>query len=336
MKPLVSILIPAYNAERTISQTLESAIAQTWPHKEIIVVNDGSTDRTLDVAQRYGSKVKVVSIDHQGGQVARNHAYSLSEGDFIQWLDADDLLGPEKIEKQLASLTGDCSERVLLSSSWASFYHRTAKAKFLPSSLWQDLSPTEWFLRQMGENLAMLPASWLTSRKLADAAGPWDTRLHVHQDCEYFARVLLASEGTRFISEAKVFYRIGGSKRVSFIGKSEEKKQSLLLTTKLQIEYLRSLEESERVRKVCLRYLQNVYYMFIHLKRPDLAEELQELARGFRGRLEEPSLIRKYAWIRPIFGEEVAQWAQSTLPTLKHASIMGFDKAMFLLRGDQE
>jgi len=62
MKPLVSILIPAYNAENWIGYTLQSAVAQTWPNKEIIVVNDGSTDRTLEIAQRFASKnVKVVS-----------------------------------------------------------------------------------------------------------------------------------------------------------------------------------------------------------------------------------------------------------------------------------
>ena len=85
MKPLVSILIPAYNAEEWIADTLQSAIAQTWQRKEIIVVDDGSTDRTAEVARRFASKgVKVVSTTNQGLSAAVNHAYRLCQGDYIQ------------------------------------------------------------------------------------------------------------------------------------------------------------------------------------------------------------------------------------------------------------
>src|SRR4029078_12423266 len=93
MKSLVSILIPAYNSEEWIADSLESALAQSWPNKEIIVVDDGSTDRTLDVVTRFDSKlVKVATQPNQGAAAARNKAFSLSNGDYIQWLDADDLL----------------------------------------------------------------------------------------------------------------------------------------------------------------------------------------------------------------------------------------------------
>ncbi len=133
---------------------------------------------------------------------------SSAKGDYIQWLDADDLLAPDKIERQLAALREVDSRRILLSSSWAYFNYRTHRARFVPTSLWQDLSPVEWLLRKMGENLHMQTATWLTSRELAEAAGPWDTRLLSDDDGEYFCRVLLASEGTRFVPEARVFYRI--------------------------------------------------------------------------------------------------------------------------------
>src|SRR5437588_1977285 len=98
MSDLVSILIPAYNAERWIRQSILSAINQTWDRKEIIVVDDGSTDLTLSVAKSLESKsVKVVTQINAGACKARNKALSLAQGDFIQWLDADDLLHPEKI-----------------------------------------------------------------------------------------------------------------------------------------------------------------------------------------------------------------------------------------------
>jgi len=112
MKQLVSILIPAYNAEAWIADTIRSAIAQTWPRKEIIVVDDGSTDQTLAVARRFASKEIAVIVEgnsryhpkNQGASAARNHALSLSQGDYIQWLDADDLLSPDKIASQIGGI----------------------------------------------------------------------------------------------------------------------------------------------------------------------------------------------------------------------------------------
>src|ERR1017187_5622192 len=152
MKPLVSILVSAYNAEEWISYTLQSAVAQTWPRKEIIVVDDGSTDGTAEVARRFASKeVTVISTENHGLSAGQNHAYAQSQGDYIQFLDADDLLAPDKIERQLASLQESDSRRILLSSPWAPFYYRTRHARFVPNSVWQDLSPVEWLLRKMGE-----------------------------------------------------------------------------------------------------------------------------------------------------------------------------------------
>src|SRR5882724_8402782 len=225
MKPLVSILVPAYNAEKLLAYTLQSAIDQTWQRKEIIVVDDGSTDRTVEVARRFASKeVTVVSTANQGLSAAVNHAYKLSQGDYIQELDADDLMAPDKIERQLAALRETDSKRILLSSPWAHFYYRTSAAQFTRNSLWQDLSPVEWLLRKMGENLHMQNATWLVSREIAEAAGPWDTSLQYDQDGEYFARALLASEGTRFLPEGRVFYRVNDGIRISYIGKSKKKK----------------------------------------------------------------------------------------------------------------
>ena len=142
MKPLVSILIPAYNAEDTIGYTIQSAVAQTWQRKEIIVVDDGSSDRTAEVARRFASKgVTVVSKDNQGLSAAVNFAFRLSCGDYIQELDADDILASDKIERQLATLKEGESRQILLSSQWAPFYYRTRHARFVCNSLCQDLSP---------------------------------------------------------------------------------------------------------------------------------------------------------------------------------------------------
>jgi glycosyltransferase involved in cell wall biosynthesis len=98
--PLVSILIPAYNAEPWIAETIGSALAQTWSNKEIIVVDDGSSDQTLRIAKLFAGKtVSVVTQVNQGAAAARNRAYSLCQGDYIQWLDADDLLDRDKVSQ---------------------------------------------------------------------------------------------------------------------------------------------------------------------------------------------------------------------------------------------
>src|SRR5438876_7489334 len=102
MEPLVSILIPAYNAERWIAETIQSALAQTWSKKEIIIVDDGSRDQTLAVAQQFTSRnVLVVTQENQGAAAARNRALEPCQGEYIQWLDADDLLAPDKIARQM-------------------------------------------------------------------------------------------------------------------------------------------------------------------------------------------------------------------------------------------
>jgi glycosyltransferase involved in cell wall biosynthesis len=329
MKLLVSILIPAYNAERWVGDAVESAVAQTWPRKEIIVVNDGSTDGTAAVVSRFASKgVVLISTENRGLCATQNEAYRACKGDYIQWLDSDDALAPDKIERQLAALRQGDGPRVLLSSPWAPFYYRTRGARFVRNSLWEDLAPVEWLLRKMSEGIHMQNATWLVSRELTEAAGRWDTRLNYDQDGEYFTRVLLASQGTRFVPETGIFYRATGPGSISVIGKSDKKKDSLVLSMKLHMQYLRSLEESDRTRKACLRYMQ-IWFEHIYPERPDLVSELQALAAELGGRLEPPQLRWKYAWMPPIFGWRAAKWAQRRLPQLKASCIRRWDKTMY-------
>jgi hypothetical protein len=182
----------------------------------------------------------------------------------------------------------------------------------------------------MGENLFMASSSWLVSRELVEAAGPWNTDLHYDQDGEYVVRVVLASVGTRFVPGTGAYYRVSGTGRVSYIGNSDKKKDSLFLSMKLQIQYLRAHEESERVRKACLTFLQDSYPIF-YPERPDLVAELQNLAAQLHGQLEEPRIRWKYAWMKPVFGRKVAIWAQTALPQLKVLCIRYCDKAIYRL-----
>jgi glycosyltransferase involved in cell wall biosynthesis len=331
VKPLVSILIPAYNAAPWIADTIQSALGQTWPNKEIIVVDDGSTDDTLSIARQSASKsVLVVAQENLGASAARNKAIALSEGDYIQWLDADDLLSQDKITRQMEAVEKCQSKRTLLSSGWGYFRYRPSKARFVPTRLWRDLSPVEWLVRKMSHNLHMMNATWLVSRELTEAAGPWDTRLSLDDDGEYFCRVLLASTGTQFITDARSYYRMSGFNSLSKVDRSNKKLESLWLSMQLHIDYLRSLENSERTRSACVTYLQNWLKCF-YPDRLDIVEQAEKMAASLGGRLAFPRLRWKYDWIRPIFGYELAKRTQLLLPGIKCAIASSWDKALFCL-----
>ena len=331
MRPLVSILVPAYNAQEWLAETLRSALEQTWERTEVIVVDDGSKDQTLSVARSFGSsKVLVVTQENQGAAAARNKCFSLCQGDYIQWLDADDLLGGDKISLQIESLNRGLSGRTLLSSEWAPFFYRHSRARFLPTALWCDLPPAEWLLRKMERNLHMQTATWLTSRELAVAAGPWNTLLLGDDDGEYFCRVLLASDGVRFVPGSKVYYRQPGSASLSYIGRSEAKMVAQWRSMLSHIGYLQSLEDSERVRRACVTYIQN-WLLSFYPERRDLLNEAEKMARSLGGQLKTPHLSWKYWWLQRLFGWDVAKRASIVLPAAKWAAVRSFDRTMFWL-----
>ncbi len=101
MSDLVSILIPCYNAERWIAQSIESALAQTYGSIEVIVVDDGSTDRSLDIIRGFGDRIRWETGPNRGGNWARNRLLDLARGEWVQFLDADDYLLPDKVEPQM-------------------------------------------------------------------------------------------------------------------------------------------------------------------------------------------------------------------------------------------
>jgi len=205
--PLVSILVPAYNAAPWITATLDSALAQTHRPIEIIVVDDGSTDATLAIARGFEARgVRVVSQSNAGASAARNHALLIAHGDYIQFLDADDLLAPDKIAVQVARLV-DAPSLSLASGRWGRFTTDPLQAQFDPAPNHRDLSGVE-FLQLFFEHEAMMqPGAWLTPRDLLNAAGPWDESLSLNDDGEYFARVMLLASGIRYCAAAHVYYR---------------------------------------------------------------------------------------------------------------------------------
>jgi len=335
MKPLVSILIPAYNAEKWILGCLRCATQQTWPNKEIIVVDDGSKDGTLAIARQFESDtVKVFTQKNQGASATRNTAFALCHGDYVQWLDADDLMARDKTSKQMEAVEQGCGKRVLISGAWGHFMHRPDRALFQPSPLWQNLSRAEWLMRKMEHNTYMQTATWLVSRELAEEAGPWDMRLLGDDDGEFFCRVLLASEGTRFVRDAKVYYRQAGTGSLSYIGFSNRKLEAQWISMKLHIKYLLSLRDDDRARAACVTYIQN-WMTFFYPERMDIFQEADQVAKGLGSKLIPPPLSWKYSWIDKLFGRRLAKRAQVFLPGVKWSLIRGWDKALFQVQSSK-
>ena len=231
-QPLVSILIPVYNAEPWLAQTLESALGQTWGNLEIIVVDDGSRDGSLALARKYaGTRLQVLAQPNGGAAAARNHALQQAQGDFIQYLDADDLLSPEKISTQIKVLESAPPEYLGICGT-VHFHDGCPPEAGIKSDEWPMIDaddPVEWLIALYGGNDGrggmVHPGAWLTPRSVAAKAGPWDETPSPDDDGEYFSRNVLASHGLRRAPGVYSFYR----KHISGANLSGARSRQLLL-----------------------------------------------------------------------------------------------------------
>ena len=121
MNRFVSVIIPCYNAERWLSEAIDSCLAQSYQPVEVIVVDDGSTDDSLKIIKSYGDLITYRTGPNKGGNYARNLGFSLSKGSYIQFLDADDYLRPRKLEKQIQYLEETGADVVY--GDWQHQYH---------------------------------------------------------------------------------------------------------------------------------------------------------------------------------------------------------------------
>src|SRR4030095_621055 len=175
-------------------------------------------------------------------------------------------------------------------------------------------------------------ATWLVSRELTNAAGPWNTQLLSDDDGEYFARILLASAGVKFVYNTGVYYRDVPSSRLSYIGLKGKRMKAQLDSMEKNIRYLRSIDDSRRVRMACTTYLQNWLSTF-YPERLDLVERACQLAESLGGALEPPRLTWKYSWIQSLFGPSAAKLSQDYYNRLKSSTLRLWDKALFRMVG---
>ncbi|MBW4664647.1 MAG: glycosyltransferase family 2 protein [Chroococcus sp. CMT-3BRIN-NPC107] len=135
--PLISVVIPTFNSEKTIRETIDSVLNQTWKNLELIVVNDGSQDSTLDVINSIKDpRLKVFTYPNGGVAASRNRGFAQAQGEFVSFLDADDLWTKDKLEAQLKALQNNPQAGVAY--SWTNYIDKNSK--FLRAGNHRNLS----------------------------------------------------------------------------------------------------------------------------------------------------------------------------------------------------
>jgi len=223
------------------------------------VVDDGSVDGSAAVARGYGSRgVTVATQPNRGASAARNHGLRLARGQYLQFLDADDLLAPDKISRQMEA-AARAGPDAALCARWSRFTESPADADHTPQILCRDGKPVEWLAAKLGGNAMMHPGAWLISRSLAERAGPWDESLTLDDDGEYFGRVVLASSRVLLCEGAVSFYRSGLPGSLSG-AKSDAAWASAYRSLELTAARLQASEDSPRTRSACATAFQQYIY----------------------------------------------------------------------------
>jgi len=207
--PLVSIIMPAYNAARTIAEAVDSALAQTHPHIEIVIVDDGSSDTTLAILRgRYGkdARVQVVQQPNGGPASARNHALRLARGDWVQFLDSDDRLHPSKITRSLERIAEVPDARVAYGA--ANIIAQDGK----PTAQWDfPVFPSgdifcEWITGAMANGSYGVLPSFMVWREAIDSVGGFDEAIIGSEDWDLWIK-LAARYPFAALNEKLVDYR---------------------------------------------------------------------------------------------------------------------------------
>lgn len=259
MPAAVSVVIPCRNAAPWLGEAIESCLGQSWRDLQIIVVDNGSTDGSLELARRYESgAVVVLECEREGASAARNLGLARAEGEFIQFLDADDVLDADKIRVQLERLAS-APPRAIASGAWARFRRSPREAVFAPEPVWRDLAPEQFLIASWRGGGMMPNFAWLTPRALIDAVGPWNEALNLNDDGEFFARVVLAASGVAFCAAARGYYRSAGPGSISS-RRDGDAFCSAFKAVDLSCGYLLQRCDCDRARQACATHYQRFAY----------------------------------------------------------------------------
>lgn len=198
-RPLVTIGIPCYNSAHSLKAAIESALTQTWTDREVIVVDDGSTDHSVLIAGAYGDRLTLRRSGHRGATHARNLVLEEARGEWIQYLDADDYLEPEKIARQLAEADGGGDGDVLYSPVWIEEHGARTTSAIDPKL---DV-PAQWLGWQLPQTGGAL---W--RRTALEKLGGWRRDQPCCQEHELYLRAIQAGMRFRFTPTPGAVYRI--------------------------------------------------------------------------------------------------------------------------------
>src|SRR5690554_5461875 len=323
MTKLVSILMPLYNAEKWLAQTIESVLAQTYFNWELIIVDDGSTDNSYEIAQSFAKKdnrIKVYKQKNKGACAARNKAFELSKGEYIQYLDADDLLSKNKIELQLKALEKANDSNAIANCSWGKFQKKIGDIKGSKQLIDKSYDePLNWLIDSWLKGGHGAIMAWLTPRHLIEKAGKWNESLTVNQDGEFFCRVLLQASQIVFVDEVKVFYRMDNPNSISQSKHFYGKAKSLLSSYQMYFEHLNKELENEEVQTALAANFMKFIAQYNHLY-----DSLSFEAKMFIHKLPKAnkSLILK-KWFHPIsriIGFDVYLYLKGLISELKRSA----------------
>jgi glycosyltransferase involved in cell wall biosynthesis len=259
MSPRVSIIIPCRNGVRWLGQSIESCLGQSWTNLQIIVVDNGSTDGSIDLAKRYETRaVTVLACARAGAGAARNVGLAHADGDLMQFLDADDLLDANKIRRQVERLNA-ASPGSLASGAWARFARDPGEAVFTPEAVWRDFAPEDFLIASWLGGGMMANFAWLTPRAVIERAGPWNEALSVNDDGEFFCRVALASSGIVFTADARGYYRSADAPTLSR-RRDDEALASAFNAVDLSCRHLLQRCGSAAAAKACATHYQRFAY----------------------------------------------------------------------------
>lgn len=275
--PLVSIIIPAYNAVHLLEETVASALGQSYPNVEIIVVNDGSTDATTSLFADFEKEgIRCYSKKNNGASAARNYGVDKANGEYIQFLDADDLLHKDKIKRQIETLKA--SGALISYTLWSGFtstIDQSQKFRFHKLPYAKERSGKELMISFGLDNWFMPVFCWLTHRSLIDKAGHWDITISNNDDGEYFSRVLYHADNVICEDAILAYYRMLESNSLSTFN-SKEKIDAAYRSYQL----IEKLVANDSNRKL-LSYPKRMYYIQYRLIKEDFPELAKRAARSF-------------------------------------------------------
>ena len=246
MNPLVSIIIPAYNREHLIGETLNSVLVQTYTNWECIVVDDGSVDNTEGVVNSFTKKDKRFKFYHRpisnkkGASSCRNFGLSIAKGELIQFLDSDDLLAKNKFEAQVKCYEPD--EFHVITCKWGGFdesLNLSLRYKYNYHS-YRSFEKGENLLKTFGYYNEFFPLHvYLTPKNLIDKLNGWNEELTNNDDAEFFTRVMLKASKVIFTPGTSVYYRYESTNKLSEFN-SEEKVLSAISSWKMIESHMKS------------------------------------------------------------------------------------------------